>query len=236
MSQPSSDFFGDRAEAYDGFIARLVPDYHEANVLMMDLVPFAADAPIRVLDVGTGTGALAAEVLRRFVKAEITVTDMSERMLAQCKARFRALGASVECIEGVFPETDIGGGYDLVVSSLALHHLSHDDKRAGFAKLYAAMNPGGVLLVRDVVAGATPAIDARYAALWRATVQAHGHDDMSWFDDHLVDDNPATVEDQTAWLADIGFIEVGCHWRHLGCALFGGQKSAPEISRGLTRA
>ena len=45
-----------------------------------------------------------------------------------------------------------------------------------------------------------------------------------------------TVEDQTAWLADIGFIEVGCHWRHLGCALFGGQKSAPEINRGLTRA
>jgi tRNA (cmo5U34)-methyltransferase len=227
MSEQTSDFFGDRAEAYDDFIPRLVPDYHEANVLMMDLVPFPADATIRVLDVGTGTGALAAMVLDRFPRARITVTDMSARMLAQCRERFAALGTDVECREGVFPATDIGGGYDLVVSSLALHHLSHDDKRAGFAKLHDAINPGGVLLIRDVVAGATPALNDRYAALWRATVQSHGHDDMSWFDDHLVEDNPATVEDQLTWLSDIGFTEVACHWRHLTCAMFGGQKSAP---------
>lgn len=224
MSEQTSDFFGDRAAAYDDFIPRLVPDYHEANVLMMDLVPFAADAPIRVLDVGTGTGALAAMVHQRFPDAEITVTDMSARMLSQCADRFRALGADVACIEGVFPAAQIGTGYDLVVSSLALHHLSHEDKRAGFAKLFDAMNPGGMLLVRDVIAGATPALNERYAALWRATVQSHGHDDMSWFDDHLVDDNPATVEDQCVWLTDVGFVEVGCHWRHLTCGLFGGQK------------
>jgi hypothetical protein len=47
---------------------------------------------------------------------------------------------------------------------------------------------------------------------------------MSWFDEHLGTDNPAPVEDQTAWLAEIGFVEAACHWRHLNCALFGGLK------------
>ena len=224
MSEQVAEFFGERAESYDEFIPRVVPSYHECNELMLDLIPHAPATPLRILDVGAGTGVLSALVLERFSNASLVAVDLSDQMLATCAEKLAPWKGRLELRHGAFPETDIGDGYDLVVSSLTLHHLSHADKRAGFAKLFDAMNPGGALLVRDVVAAATPALDRRYAALWRDTVQAYGYDDMSWFDEHLETDNPARVEDQIAWLDEIGFVETACHWRHLNCALFGGIK------------
>jgi len=224
MSEEVAEFFGERAESYEEFIPRVVPYYHECNALLLDLVPQAPDAPLRVLDIGAGTGVLSALVLERFANASLVAIDMSDQMLAECAAKLAPWQSRVALRQGEFPHGGIGSGYDLVISSLTLHHLSHADKRAGFAKLFDAMNPGGSLMVRDVVAAATPALDRRYASLWRDTVQGYGYDDMSWFDEHLESDNPASVEDQIAWLVEIGFVEVACHWRHLNCALIGGIK------------
>lgn len=224
MSEQVAEFFGERAESYEDFIPRVVPYYHECNQLMLDLVPHPVDARLRMLDVGAGTGVLSALFLERFPEATLLAVDLSEAMLANCAEKLGPAGRRAELRQGAFPEVDIGAGYDLIVSSLTLHHLSHADKRTGYRKLFDAHSPGGMLLIRDVVSAPTPALDQRYASLWRDVVQSYGYDDMSWFDDHLASDNPASVEDQTAWLRDIGFAEVACHWRHLNCALFGGMK------------
>ena len=208
MSEQVAEFFGERAQSYDEFIPRLVPQYHECNALMLDLV---TEPPARILDVGAGTGMLSALVLDRFPAAQLVAIDLSADMLAECEAKLSGFAGRFALIQGAYPALDFGAGFDLVVSSLVMHHLSHADKRAGFGKLFDAMNPGGTLLVRDVVAAPTPALNRRYAAMWRDTVQAYGYDDMSWFDEHLETDNPAPVEDQVAWLAEIGFADAACH-------------------------
>lgn len=221
MNEQAGDFFGDRAEGYEDYIARIVPSYHEVNALMVDLVPFTREAPLHALDVGAGTGVLADLLLAAFPRMALVALDMSEPMLAQCAKR---LGARATIREGRFPGADIGTGYDLVVSSLALHHLSHADKRAGFRRLFAALRPGGAFLLRDVVAAPAPALEPVYQALWREFVRSQGYDDLSWFAAHLEEDNPARVEDQLAWLEDAGFTEPACHWRHLNVALMGARK------------
>jgi ubiquinone/menaquinone biosynthesis C-methylase UbiE len=43
--------------------------------------------PQRVLDVGTGTGAVAALVAHRFPKAEVVAVDVSERMIEQARRK-----------------------------------------------------------------------------------------------------------------------------------------------------
>ena len=226
MSEAGADFFGDRVAAYDDFIPRVVPHYHAVNRLLVDLVPLDREACLSALDIGAGTGALSALLLERFVNLTLLAVDMSAAMLERCAARLAPFGARAVLRHGAFPEVDIGAGHDLVVSSLALHHLSHADKRRGFAAILAALRPGGAFLLRDVVAAATPALESRYRALWRESVAAHGYDDLSWFDEHLDEDNPAPVPDLLAWLAEAGFENVACHWQHLNVALLGGDKPA----------
>ncbi|MEW6753097.1 MAG: hypothetical protein AB1505_19280 [Candidatus Latescibacterota bacterium] len=37
-------------------------------------------------------------------------------------------------------------------------------------------------------------------------------------------DRPASVEEQMAWLAQAGFVEVACHWRQINFAVFSGSR------------
>tara|TARA_B100001971_G_scaffold190911_1_gene194028 strand:- start:6 stop:689 length:684 start_codon:yes stop_codon:yes gene_type:complete len=222
--QQASEFFGDRAEAYEDFIPRLVPFYHEINQLMLDLIPYPKDAALSALDVGTGTGVVAGCVLDAFPNSTVLAIDLSPEMLEECSANLAQFGERVTVREGRFPAAEIDPGYDVVVSSLALHHLSHEDKRKSFAKIFVALNPGGIFLLRDVILGPTLTLDKRYQDIWQDTAASYGYDDMSWFKEHLEQDNPAPVPDQLDWLRTIGFEEVSCHWQYLTMALFGGQK------------
>jgi tRNA (cmo5U34)-methyltransferase len=52
----------------------------------------------------------------------------------------------------------------------------------------------------------------------------NGEDDEFWLKKYINEDRPATVEQQIAWLNEIGFTDTGCHWRYFNYAIFGGRK------------
>ncbi|MDP7539423.1 MAG: methyltransferase domain-containing protein, partial [Alphaproteobacteria bacterium] len=93
--QQASEFFGDRAEAYENFIPRLVPFYHEINQLMLDLIPYPKDAALSALDVGTGTGVVAGCVLDAFPNSTVLAIDLSPEMLEECSANLAQFGERV---------------------------------------------------------------------------------------------------------------------------------------------
>jgi tRNA (cmo5U34)-methyltransferase len=220
------EHFEQEASYYDSLIPRLIPFYREQNALMLDLIPHQRSADLRALDLGAGTGVLSALILEAFPKATVVAYDIAESMLAACRANLSAYEGRIAFRLGDFGGGDLGGGYDLVVSGLAIHHVGDDEKRALFGRLYQAMNAGGCLLIRDIVKGATPALTAQYERLWRRYMASSGEDDERWYSKYLNEDKPASVEDQVAWLREAGFADVGCHWRHLNFAIFGGRKPA----------
>src|SRR3954447_17515614 len=74
--------------------------------------------PARVLDVGTGSGAIALAVADELPEAEVIATDTSPTALEVARANAARLGLSgrVRFVEGTLPDTD--GGWDLVVANL----------------------------------------------------------------------------------------------------------------------
>jgi len=106
----------------------------------------------RVLDVGCGTGTLAIAASRRAgPEGEVQGIDPSAEMIevarkkaakAHVDARFQT--AAIEKLP--FPD----GYFDLVLSSLMLHHLPADVKRAGFAEVRRVLKPGGRFLAVDI--------------------------------------------------------------------------------------
>ena len=214
--------FNQAAFDYDSLIPKIIPFYHEQHEVILALI--GDRQPRNVLDLGAGTGVLANLVLRAFPAARVTVFDLAENMLTACQQNLDQYGDRVQLRQGNFAIDDVGMGYDLIVSGLAVHHLDGAGKQRLFHQLGRALNPGGLLLIRDLVTGATPQLTQQYAALWRDYMTANGQDADYYWAKSQDEDLPSTVEEQLQWLADSGFVEVGCHWRYLNFAIFGGQK------------
>ncbi|HEY6730039.1 MAG TPA: peptide chain release factor N(5)-glutamine methyltransferase [Solirubrobacterales bacterium] len=73
--------------------------------------------PARVLDVGTGSGAIALAVADELPGCEVTATDTSSGALEVARANAERLGlaARVRFLEGTLPE---GDGFDLILANL----------------------------------------------------------------------------------------------------------------------
>lgn len=105
-----------------------------------------------VLDVGCGTGNLTmAAKIRAGTDGEVYGIDAAPEMIqkAERKAAKKHLNIRyrVGLIEDIpFPDNK----FDVVVSSLMLHHLPRDLKRQGIAEVSRVLKPGGRFVAVDV--------------------------------------------------------------------------------------
>ncbi len=122
-----------------------IPGYED----LQDAVAAAAEgvAGRDVLELGTGTGETAARVLARLPGARWTGVDASEAMLGRARERLPEAELLVARLEDPLPP----GPFDLVVSTLAVHHLEAAAKRDLFARVAGVLRPGGRFVLGDVV-------------------------------------------------------------------------------------
>ena len=129
-----------------------------------------------------------------------------------------------------------------VVSSLSIHHLFDEEKQQLFRELADQLEPGGALLVADIIKPATQQIADLFAKQYDEIVRKQSlliRGDLSGFeqfqqlewnyflhDYHSVDtnDHPSCLSDQLRWLREVGFSVVDCFWLQAGHAVYGGYK------------
>jgi ubiquinone/menaquinone biosynthesis C-methylase UbiE len=133
----------------------------------LEALPFPRGAPLRSLDLGTGTGFLARRFLERFPEAGLVAVDGASAMLDLARARLGALAMRVELVVGDFRRLDTlaPGAFDVVVSSFALHHLTADEKRDVLRKGVSCLRPAGWLVNADLVVSEWPEVEERIQAL-----------------------------------------------------------------------
>jgi tRNA (cmo5U34)-methyltransferase len=134
----------------------------------------------------------------------------------------------VKYVVGDFGCFDSGAKYDVVVSSLALHHLVTDaDKQVLYRRIYDSLNAGGVFYNADVVLGSTDFLQSVYMRRWREFMHRSVSEDEidgKWIPQYHTEDRPAKLADQLAWLAEIGFTGVDVLWKYYNFAVYGGIK------------
>jgi len=102
----------------------------------------------RVLDIGFGTGVLAARLYQQ--GCEIYGQDFSPRMVEIAQEKMPgALLCCGDFSEGLVPEL-ASGTYDSIVATYSLHHLTLEGKISLINELYSRLAPGGMLLIGDV--------------------------------------------------------------------------------------
>jgi ubiquinone/menaquinone biosynthesis C-methylase UbiE len=103
-----------------------------------------------VLELGSGSGAMAEELLNRYPSIRLTATDVDPAMVEAASRRLTPLGDRVEVqaadATGLpFPD----GRFDAVVSFIMLHHTVQWEQALGEAT--RVLRPGGHLAGYDVV-------------------------------------------------------------------------------------
>lgn len=106
--------------------------------------------PVRVVDLGAGTGTGAVGLARRLPDAEVVAVDLSEESLARVAAKAVAAGVG-ERVRTLVADLDQGwpdlAPIDLTLASMSLHHLA-DPVRA-LTQLRRITAPGGLLAVSE---------------------------------------------------------------------------------------
>jgi len=113
-------------DTYPEMIRADVPRFDELQDQTVAAIPFE---PVRVLELGVGTGETTRRLLERFPGAEVTGLDSSPEMVFGA----RELGIEVRLARMEDPLPD--GPWDLVVSVLTIHHLDADGKRDLFRRV-----------------------------------------------------------------------------------------------------
>jgi ubiquinone/menaquinone biosynthesis C-methylase UbiE len=104
----------------------------------------------RVLDLACGTGTLALAIAEREPAAAVVGVDGDDEMLARARAKSSGAGVAIDFDEAMaqdLPYED--ASFDAVVTSLFLHHLERDQKRAVLAEVARVLRPGGAFHVAD---------------------------------------------------------------------------------------
>src|SRR6266699_7257588 len=105
----------------------------------------------QVLDVGCGTGTLAMEVARRVGSTgRVAGVDPSTQQIARARAKAARRHVPIDFQIGViehlaFPDQT----FNVVLSTLMMHHLPADVKRQGLAEIARVLKPGGRLIIAD---------------------------------------------------------------------------------------
>jgi ubiquinone/menaquinone biosynthesis C-methylase UbiE len=104
----------------------------------------------RILDVGCGTGFLV-RLLADMVgpNAMVLGVDAAPEMVAHAAARSRSLANCRFEVGSASALAYPDRGFDLVMSSLTLHHLAPEDQLPAIKEMRRVLRPGGRLLVAE---------------------------------------------------------------------------------------
>jgi tRNA (cmo5U34)-methyltransferase len=185
-----------------------IPHRVEGESTLLEFVPAGAG---RILDLGSGGGRLLALVKAARPRAEFVGLDFSPTMLATLRGLFAgdsAVNIVAHDLEETLPPMV---AFDAVVSSFAIHHVPHARKRTLYSEIFAALAPGGVFCNLEHVASPT----ARLHAGFLAAIACEEEDPSNKL---------LALETQLAWLREIGFEDVDCHWKWRELALLSGVK------------
>ncbi len=205
----AAQVFNHQASGYDLARRRLIPPYDAFYATAVDALALAGE-PRRILDLGAGTGLLAAAVRDALPEAHLTLVDGASVMLERAR---ESLGDDrVDYLLADLRDPLPAGDWDAVVSALAVHHLEDHQKRSLFTHVFAALRPGGLFVNAEQVSGPTPFFTELYERWHKRCARAGGSDDAEWQGalERMSYDRCSSVEDQLRWLRDAGFLDADC--------------------------
>ena len=172
----------------------------------------------RLLDVGGGHGLHAIKFCRRYPQLSATVFDLPQSLeVAREVIAAEAMGERVSVQAGSFWKDDLGNGYDAALVFSIVQMNSPDKNTELLRKVASALNPGGLVVIQDQIAGGVPGPTAKAIISLQGLSQLVSSRGRTYAFDEIA-----------GWLTDAGFSKPRRInlWKTPGVGLVVGTKAA----------
>ena len=187
---------------------------------------------IKIMELGCGDGYTANKILSNNKIEKAVLIDGSNQMLMAAKERLNKFN-NIEyrhiSFQDLINKQEITGKYNLIFSSLAIHHLTLEEKGKLYRLIYDLLLTDGSFINYDVVLPLSLNLEPWYLDIWKNWIENNEQANPSLnnipqqYKDNK-DNIPSSLEEQLKILNDIGFNNVDCYFKYGVFAVFGGKK------------
>ncbi len=144
----ATDEFTRWSESYDRCILQWLLFGPSHRALIRRLRTVAGDQPVRVLDVGCGTGVFAERIRGALPGAQVWGIDLVSGMLTRGAERWGRHAGQIVPVQADSERLPFASGsFDVVTCANSFHHYPHQDR--AIAEMHRVLKPGGRLMVID---------------------------------------------------------------------------------------
>jgi tRNA (cmo5U34)-methyltransferase len=187
----------------------------------------ADGGPVRVLDLGAGTGLLTAVLAEALPGAQFTLVDEAPGMLEQAKERFSVIAERVSVHVGDILRDLPEGPFDVISSGLAIHHLDPPDQAKVYAAARERLAPGGVFVNAEQLKAPAQWLEDHFLERELVHARAGGFtpeaEAQAW--ERWSIDQHVTLEEQLQWLHSGGYDIVECVFKSWRFAVVAGWRA-----------
>ncbi len=194
---------------------------------------------VQMLDLGCGDGIFIKELLKDFsfsavlVDGSADMIELAKKKLADHK-NLTFMAMKFEEIMETKPQLP---PFDLVISSLAIHHLTRSEKKLLFKYIHSLLKSGSGFINMDVCLSPTTKIENWYmdirkekSAEMQAELGVEGYFD-DFAERHRDPEHHKKldkVSDQLTDLKEAGFTDIDCYFKMGMFAAYGGKKGVKK--------
>ncbi len=136
------------SESYDRCILQWLLFGPSHRALIRRIRARAEDRPVRILDVGCGTGVFASRIRAAMPEARICGIDLVAGMLTKGAERWRRHARHVLPVQADSERLPFAAGtFDFVTCANSFHHYPRQDRAV--AEMHRVLRPGGRLMLID---------------------------------------------------------------------------------------
>ncbi len=188
---------GQGAEFFREFVEDLFANNYGAALALADALKVAeAKGPVSVLDIAAGSGVWSIALAEKSPQVRVTVVDWPAVIpVCQKVTARRGVGDRYRYVAGDLLQVDYGTGYNVATLGHILHSEGERRSRALLKKVFAALAPGGVIVIAEM----TPNEDRTgppYPLIFALNMLVHTDEGDTF-----------TFGEMSAWLREVGFVD-----------------------------
>jgi ubiquinone/menaquinone biosynthesis C-methylase UbiE len=227
----TAQYFDRHAARYDELIGTVSFQVDDAYDYLARYITGAWEGknPLRILELGIGTGLLTQHLLQTNSAVVVTGIDGSSGMLERARQNLQVHTDRLALIHGQFPDAIPNAEYDCVVSAIALSFYSVE-YAALFRKVHRVLNPGGLFVYAVNVAQNASSIDRILSGMLRKRIDIT-NEQLHWL--KSIQQNVKLYQVPADWhraaLEQGGFTDVDCIYLRHKLGIFSGAKALVAV-------